>query len=187
MRGPETCCCWRRGAPSSSPATSRSRRSTPWRYSRLQNRATRRRQRFRAYRRSCLARQGERTAAGRCLAAMNPHPRFIAASDNPAPGFSISWSANRRMSSRGASLASAQLAQLLFIQVLRAHLKTSSLMPAGWLRALGDPRLAPALRLMHGDPGRDWHLEELARRRPCRAPVSPSISGRPPAWRRSPT
>lgn len=63
----------------------------------------------------------------------------------------------------GASLASAQLAQLLFIQVLRAHLKTSSLMPAGWLRALGDPRLAPALRLMHGDPGRAWHLEELAR------------------------
>ena len=56
-----------------------------------------------------------------------------------------------------------QLAQLLFIQVLRAHLQTSSLMPAGWLRALADPRLAPALRLMHGDPGRDWHLEDLAR------------------------
>lgn len=62
----------------------------------------------------------------------------------------------------GASLASAQLAQLLFIQVLRAHLQTSELMPAGWLRALADQRLAPALRLMHGDPGRDWHLEELA-------------------------
>ena len=63
----------------------------------------------------------------------------------------------------GAQLASAQLAQLLFIQILRAHLQTSGLMPAGWLRALADPRIAPALRLMHGDPGRDWHLDELAK------------------------
>lgn len=63
----------------------------------------------------------------------------------------------------GAQLASAQLAQLLFIQILRAHLKTSGPMPAGWLRALGDPRIAPALRLMHGDPCRSWHLDELAK------------------------
>ncbi len=62
----------------------------------------------------------------------------------------------------GAQLASAQLAQLLFIQILRAHLKTARLMPAGWLRALADLRVAPALRLMHGDPARSWHLDELA-------------------------
>lgn len=62
----------------------------------------------------------------------------------------------------GAQLACAQLAQLLFIQVLRAHLKTNGLMPASWLRALCDPRLSSALRLMHGDPARSWHLEELA-------------------------
>lgn len=62
----------------------------------------------------------------------------------------------------GTQLASAQLAQLLFIQILRAHLKTAAPMPASWLRALGDARIAPALRLMHGDPGRAWHLEDLA-------------------------
>jgi len=62
----------------------------------------------------------------------------------------------------GAQLAMAQLAQLLFIQILRAHLKTATHMPVGWLRALGDARLAPALRLMHGEPARSWHLEELA-------------------------
>ncbi|CAH2924534.1 MAG: Transcriptional regulator, AraC family [uncultured Paraburkholderia sp.] len=61
----------------------------------------------------------------------------------------------------GAQLASAQLAQLLFIQILCAHLKTSTPM-TGWLRALGNPRIAPALRLMHGDPARSWHLDELA-------------------------
>ena len=63
----------------------------------------------------------------------------------------------------GTQLASAQLSQLLFIQILRAHLTTSSPMPAGWLRALSDARIAPALRAMHADPARSWHLDELAR------------------------
>lgn len=63
----------------------------------------------------------------------------------------------------GAQLASAQLTQLLFIEILRSHLDKASLMPAGWLRALAEPRIAPALRLMHGDPARAWHLEELAK------------------------
>jgi len=69
----------------------------------------------------------------------------------------------RATSLPGSQLASAQLAQLLFIQILRAHLNNSEPAPTGWLRALGEPRLAPALRLMHGDPGRAWHLEELAK------------------------
>jgi AraC-like DNA-binding protein len=63
----------------------------------------------------------------------------------------------------GASVASAQIAQLLFVQVLRAHLDNAEPFPAGWLRALGDPRIAPALSLMHGEPGRAWQLHELAR------------------------
>jgi len=63
----------------------------------------------------------------------------------------------------GAQLASAQLTQLLFIEILRSHLNTSGLMSAGWLRALAEPRIAPALRLMHGQPARAWHLEELAK------------------------
>lgn len=63
----------------------------------------------------------------------------------------------------GAQLVASHLAQLLFTQILRAHLKASGPLPAGWLRTLADPKAAPALRLMHGDPGRDWRLEELAR------------------------
>lgn len=63
----------------------------------------------------------------------------------------------------GASVASAQLAQLMFVQILRAHLAASGPLAAGWLRAVSDQRIAPALRLMHGDPGRSWRLEELAK------------------------
>jgi AraC-like DNA-binding protein len=63
----------------------------------------------------------------------------------------------------GAGIASTQLAQLMFVELLRAHLAASGTFPAGWLRALGDARLAPALRLIHDDPSREWQLEELAR------------------------
>jgi AraC-like DNA-binding protein len=63
----------------------------------------------------------------------------------------------------GASLASAQLAQLLFVHILRGHVETSGVLATGWLRAVADKRLAPALRLMHADPGRGWQLEELAK------------------------
>jgi len=62
----------------------------------------------------------------------------------------------------GGGLASAQLAHLLFIHVLRAHLASGGPVRAGWLRLAADPRLAPALRLMHEAPGKPWRLEQLA-------------------------
>src|SRR6266699_3998448 len=62
-----------------------------------------------------------------------------------------------------AVLASKQLAQLLFIQIVRFYLGASKSVTAGWLRALNDARIAPALRLMHGEPGRAWRLAELAK------------------------
>lgn len=62
----------------------------------------------------------------------------------------------------GASLAIDQLAQLMFVQILRAHLSGSGALASGWLRALGDPRLAPAIQSMHRDPARSWRLGELA-------------------------
>lgn len=63
----------------------------------------------------------------------------------------------------GSGLATVQLGHLLFIQVLRAHLATGGALRAGWLRAATDARLAPALRLIHGEPGRAWRLDQLAR------------------------
>ncbi|MFJ9028260.1 AraC family transcriptional regulator [Streptomyces sp. NPDC102274] len=62
----------------------------------------------------------------------------------------------------GTGFATGQLTQLMFVQVLRAYLADSESIPVGWLRALADERIAPALRLMHGDPGRAWQLRELA-------------------------
>jgi AraC-like DNA-binding protein len=63
----------------------------------------------------------------------------------------------------GGMLARSQLAQLMFVQVLRAHIDAAEPMTSGWLRAIGDERIAPALRLMHADPARAWQLGELAK------------------------
>jgi AraC-like DNA-binding protein len=63
----------------------------------------------------------------------------------------------------GALLASKQLAQLLFVQIIRFYLAGATNVTAGWLRALNDERIAPALRLMHAEPGRAWRLGELAK------------------------
>ncbi|WP_158745300.1 AraC family transcriptional regulator [Acidisphaera sp. L21] len=80
----------------------------------------------------------------------------------------LSWLMDQLVQEReydppGAGIASVQLAHLMFIQILRSHFDKAEPLAAGWLRAVTDKRLAPALRLMHGDPGRSWQLEELAR------------------------
>lgn len=62
----------------------------------------------------------------------------------------------------GAAFAVRQHAQLLLLELLRAYLGQAET-PPGWLRALTDDRLRPALALMHSEPGRPWGLEELAR------------------------
>jgi len=103
-------------------------------------------------------------ASGRLLSDVLPPWIHVPAASPQATSFR--WLLEQLVNERktdlpGTQLASAQLAQLLFIQILRAHLQSSEPM-AGWLRALSDPRIAPALRLMHGDPARSWHLEELA-------------------------
>lgn len=62
----------------------------------------------------------------------------------------------------GAGLISQHLAQLLFVHALRACLVFAEPLAPGWIEALRDERIAPALRLMHREPGRPWRLEELA-------------------------
>ncbi|WP_424630201.1 AraC family transcriptional regulator [Bradyrhizobium sp. SYSU BS000235] len=63
----------------------------------------------------------------------------------------------------GGLLVTTQLAQLMFVQALRAHLETAGPVTGGWLKGLADERIAVALRLMHGEPSRAWTLEELAK------------------------
>jgi AraC-like DNA-binding protein len=62
----------------------------------------------------------------------------------------------------GSGFAADQHAQLLLLRVLRAGLRDGELDHPGWLRLVTDPELRDAVERMHADPGRDWHLAELA-------------------------
>jgi AraC-like DNA-binding protein len=61
----------------------------------------------------------------------------------------------------GRDLVLARLVEILLIEALRAGQGGNA--PPGLLRGLADPRAAPALRQMHGEPERAWTVEELAR------------------------
>lgn len=54
-----------------------------------------------------------------------------------------------------------RLAELLLVHALRGFASSTS--ANGWLRASADPRLEPALALLHRHPERDWTAERLAR------------------------
>jgi len=59
-------------------------------------------------------------------------------------------------------LPSTRLPELLLIEILRLHLSTAPAADRGWLAALRDPVLAPALARLHAEPARKWSVTELA-------------------------
>ena len=60
--------------------------------------------------------------------------------------------------------AQQRLPELLFTEVLRLYLTADSgdAHVTGWLAALRDPVVGPALSLLHADPSHDWTVGELA-------------------------
>jgi AraC-like DNA-binding protein len=61
----------------------------------------------------------------------------------------------------GRELVLGRLIEVLLIEALRSAPAEGA--PPGLLRALADPRLAAAMRHIHGDPARAWTVVELAR------------------------
>ena len=58
--------------------------------------------------------------------------------------------------------APTQVPQLLLVEVLKLHLADAPAAQHGWLGALRDPVLAPAMAAIHGDPARKWTVADLA-------------------------
>jgi AraC-like DNA-binding protein len=56
-----------------------------------------------------------------------------------------------------------EVPRLLLAEVLRIHLASAPSSQSGWLHALRDPVLAPALAVLHAEPGRKWTVLDLSR------------------------
>ncbi|MBX3587856.1 MAG: AraC family transcriptional regulator [Ramlibacter sp.] len=61
----------------------------------------------------------------------------------------------------GSGLVVSRLADILFVQAVRAHVAAAG-SDTGWLGALTDPRIGPALRAMHKDLAHGWTVDSLA-------------------------
>lgn len=61
----------------------------------------------------------------------------------------------------GRDLVLSRLIEVMLVEALRLTQTRDA--PAGLLRGLGDPRLAEAIRCMHGEPARPWTMAQLAK------------------------
>ena len=66
------------------------------------------------------------------------------------------------MATTGHTDTATRLPELLLIEILRLHLSSAPAANRGWLAALRDPVLAPALAMLHQHPERRWTLQDLA-------------------------
>ncbi|MEP6791638.1 MAG: AraC family transcriptional regulator [Ramlibacter sp.] len=62
----------------------------------------------------------------------------------------------------GSALVVSRLADILFVQAVRAHVAQAGDEACGWLGALTDQRIGPALRAMHKDLAQPWTVDSLA-------------------------
>ncbi len=70
----------------------------------------------------------------------------------------------RTISGFGSGFIMSRLADALFVYALRTYVSSAANISHGWLSALSDPQLAPALRDLHTDLAHRWTVEELAGR-----------------------
>ena len=105
-----------------------------------------------------------------CEVPDNPLLRLLPASLGlrVAPGTWIDLSFRRAVAEvagqhPGSAAVLARLAELLFIEAVRSYLETLPETHSGWLAGLRDPQIGRALALLHGEPGRPWTTEALAR------------------------
>ena len=84
----------------------------------------------------------------------------------------------------GANLIRHHVAQIMLVQALRARVEKDRQIAGGWLQAMSDPRIAPAVQMLHASPERAWTVEELAKAagmsRSVFAARFKELSGEPP-------
>jgi AraC-like DNA-binding protein len=64
----------------------------------------------------------------------------------------------------GQDVALSRLTEVLFVEVLRSWIKSLRSGEGGWLGAMADPHIGPALQLIHERPDQPWTLGDLGQR-----------------------
>jgi AraC-like DNA-binding protein len=64
----------------------------------------------------------------------------------------------------GQDVALSRLTEVLFVEVLRSWINSLDSGEGGWLGAMADPHIGPALQLIHERPDQNWTLGDLGQR-----------------------
>jgi AraC-like DNA-binding protein len=64
----------------------------------------------------------------------------------------------------GQRVALSRLTEVLFVEVLRSWIASLSPGQGGWLGAISDPHIGPALKLIHENPELPWTLSDIGQR-----------------------
>jgi AraC-like DNA-binding protein len=105
------------------------------------------------------------THTGMLLGAMPPILRLREKGDKEGLRWALERMRHELTAGRpGGVLVVQNLAHLLLVQTLRLYLTHGIGKASGWLFALADSRLAPAVIAIHADPGRRWTLPLLAKK-----------------------
>ena len=64
----------------------------------------------------------------------------------------------------GQRIALSRMTEVLFVEVLRSWIKSLRPGEGGWLGAMADPHIGPALQLIHEQPDQPWTLRDLGHR-----------------------
>jgi AraC-like DNA-binding protein len=104
-----------------------------------------------------------------CRPLLEALPRVlrIPMGDGPAPALlrELLQAAVRESSAArpGAGSVLAKLSELMFVEALRRHVESLPPQGSGWLAGVRDVHVGRALALLHGDPGKAWTVDKLAR------------------------
>jgi AraC-like DNA-binding protein len=117
------------------------------------------------------------------LLALLPPLAVVPSSPRPGPALDLLATATTR-DEPGQDAVLARLLDLLLVIALRAWCTGPQASPPAWYRALTDPPVGEALRLMHGDPAYHWTVASLAAKvglsRSAFAQRFTSLVGQPP-------
>jgi AraC-like DNA-binding protein len=104
--------------------------------------------------------------AARNLVEILPRSLVIEASDSPQmdriQGTLSLMAAEARELRPGGEAVITRLGDIVVIQAIRSWIETDPASRTGWLGALQDPQIGPAISLIHRDPARAWTVADLA-------------------------
>lgn len=94
-------------------------------------------------------------------------PVFVVRPEGPAADWvraNVSYALEQtQVSPASPGIVMSRLPEMLLVEVLRLHLASAPAADRGWVAALNDPVLQPAMSVLHSAPERPWTVSALAR------------------------